>query len=104
MSEHYVEAHVTLDPVSDPDDLVRLDRITELCGFRRAKLTMDNGRPWGEDTFLTWRGDSLETAERRIKDLVTRLQENSVWAPWVRRYKVEMTLVDSRELDKWGLL
>lgn len=96
MSEHYVEVHVNVDPES----LENVDLDGFMCGFRRGKLLMDKGGR-APDAFFTWRGYSTSDAEAATCTFVSLLQSRDVK---VLRYKMEMTLVDLRESDRWSLL
>lgn len=101
----YYEAHVTIEPVFD----ARLDDardIAESYSFRLADLLMkkreaDTEERSKHDTFMTGHGKQFEDIERRMIGLIHALQRGGfkVW-----RYKIEDTILDSRIVDKLGLL
>lgn len=101
----YYEAHVTVDPVFE-DRLSRLKETCRTCGFRVADLIMRKG-PNGpdekanEDSFATARSDEWEDIRERTMTLVKFLKFNRFT---VRRYKIELAIVDSKLHDQWTLL
>jgi len=88
-SKLYYECHVTVEPL--PKE--RLAPIADRHGFRIAELLMRNGKPHGDDSFMTTRGKEYEDIERRMYAGVGELIESGVK---VFRYKIEDTLLDVR--------
>lgn len=99
-SRHYYEAHITVEPVYE-EDLERFKTICRDYKFSVAALLMKKRKEDTEersknDSFATGRGISYADIERRMLDLVARLQKEG-FAVW--RYKIESTLLDSRYDD-----
>ncbi len=94
-TELYFEAHVTIDPV--PPYL--LDRLKVVAGehdFRVADLLMvKTGEPSKADQFMTARHEDYKCISDMTRWLVEELKANGFR---VRRYKIENTLVDVREV------
>lgn len=101
----YLEAHVTIEPVFDE----RREKAAEIAasfGFRLADLLMKKEREATEqrsdkDTFMTGHSQSKSDINSRTIRLVATLTAEGfkVW-----RYKIEDTLVDSRNADTWRLI
>lgn len=97
---NYYEAHVTIEPVFED----RLDSFKEICkcfGFHVAILLLkkrkeDLPERSAEDSFCTGRSYSYQDIEYRMLSLIKILGESGfkVW-----RYKIEITLIDSRYDD-----
>jgi hypothetical protein len=101
MKSHYYEAHVTTDPVPDVEGF---KRIVNGCGFVPAKLLMQKGKtvePSDLDMFCTARSSNLGAIIDMTHDVVLALQSNGFK---VRRYKIESTLIDSRDTDELHVL
>lgn len=101
----YYEAHVTIDPVFD-DRRAVAQQIAEKHRFRLAKLIMrkreaDAEQPSQDDTFMTGHGVELNDITARTRKVVEALQRLGFR---VRRYKIEDTIMDSRNVDVLGLL
>lgn len=101
----YYESHVTIEPVFD-DERERAHVIASRHGFKLAKLlmqkrTVDTPERSKHDTFMTSHGTDSEDIIKRTQDVVIELIANGfrVW-----RYKVEDTLLDSRNEDELKLL
>lgn len=104
-ARHYYEAHITIDPVFDTRRELA-GAIAAVQGYRLAELIMrkqeaDVEHPAQDDTFLTSRSGDLEDLRKRTIKCVIVLQLNDFT---VRRYKIEDTLLDSRESDEFGIL
>jgi len=104
-SKLYYEAHVTIDPVFD-ERREHASAIAMTYGFRLAKLIMRKQeataeQPAKDDTFMTGHGVELSMITRRLVKLVEHLKERGFV---VRRYKIEDTIMDSRQADELGLL
>lgn len=95
----YYEAHVTIDPVPE-DKRLAVQTLADPFGCKLAKLLMQKGQPSNLDTFMTCHGKDLGQMESRVAGLVRRLQAVGLN---VRRYKIEDTLMDSRNEDELGL-
>lgn len=101
----YYESHITIEPVFDE----RLEQFKEICkpfSFQAASLLMkkraqDTPERSQYDTFATGHGQDLDDIYARTRYLVIKLQTEGyqVW-----RYKVEDTLMDSRNEDVLELL
>lgn len=97
---HYFEAHVTLEPTS------RLEELKQLVsgyGFRVADLYYDKGGqllPAEIDHFTSSRGKSVDELCERTKELVVALLTNDFY---VKRYKIEDVVIDSRHEDSFNL-
>ena len=91
-TEHYFEAHITIDPVEADDLEVRV--IAGSLGFRIAELLMKKTLdPSKLDTFMTAKSKHFTDIDSRTKRAVSLLQSNGYN---VRRYKIENILVDER--------
>lgn len=101
----YYEAHVTIDPVFD--DLRDVAEFYALKNrFNLAKLIMVKSMPGidklsQKDTFMTARGTNLHEISHRTIALVNDLKAAGFR---IRRYKIEDTIIDSREKDELELL
>ncbi|SRR6266849_3503544 len=104
-TEYYFECHVTINPVYRN----RLDYFKEICkkyNFRVAELLM---KKRSEDTPILSQYDSFCTGRSinymelfdNMVDLITELKQNNFK---VLRYKIENTLLDSRQNDFHELL
>ncbi len=92
---HYYECHITIAPT---EDHAAVENIGKNYGFRMAKLLMEkDGRlaPHNKDMFFSARSKSLLDIKTRMLDFLEMLQ-NYCEIP-VYRYKIESTLIDSRE-------
>lgn len=91
-TEHYFEAHVTIDPVFDDE----LDAVKFLAGgyeFRVADLLKRNSQPSEKDTFASARSNDFHRLNAQTVQFVQTLKE---YGFGVRRYKIENILVDVR--------
>ena len=94
----YFEAHITIDPV-DEEKRAALQELIDVpeCRFKLAKLVMDKeGTPSKLDTFCTGHSRSLSDIKSRVVNTVQTLKANGYY---VRRWKIEDTLFDSRSGD-----
>lgn len=104
-SNMYYESHVTIDPVPE-SRLEAAEALAGQFGFRLAKLLMQK-RPEDTpersmyDTFMTAQNTSYADIRRNTISLGLRLNAAGFK---VRRYKIEDTLLDSRERDVFALL
>jgi hypothetical protein len=103
--ELYLEAHVTIEPVFG-EDREFAAWIAANHGFKLAHLLMQKERKAtaersDRDTFMTGHSKFCDDITERTKALVMDLQNNGfkVW-----RYKIENTMLDSRNVDVWGLV
>lgn len=101
----YLEAHVTIEPVFDERRELAAD-IAKRFNFKLADLLMkkraeDTEERSAKDTFMTGHSKSKADIATRTMGLVRTLQASGfkVW-----RYKVEDTLLDSRNADEWNLI
>lgn len=101
----YYESHITIEPVFDERRELAASLAKEF-NFKLADLLMKKRSEETEvrsdkDTFMTGHSKSKIDIETRTKNLVIRLQKNGfkVW-----RYKIEDTLLDSRNQDVWNLI
>lgn len=101
----YLEAHVTIEPVFG-ERLELAGEIAKAHKFRLADLLMQKEREAtpersDKDTFMTGHSRYLSDILVRTRGLVQSLQHHgfTVW-----RYKVEDTVLDSRNEDIWGWL
>lgn len=99
------ECHVTIEPVLDEVQLDQLRAIAKQHRFRVAELLMvkrpnDTPERSKYDTFMTMNTDSRDDVFKYCKALVEHLKTTNfkVW-----RYKIEQTLVDTRDSDKLGV-
>lgn len=100
----YYEAHVTIDPVFD-ERRVHAQAIATTYAFKLAKLIMrkkstDPEQESQDDTFMTGHSQDFDNIRMRMEALIKHLQERGFF---VRRYKIEDTLMDSRTEDVLGL-
>lgn len=96
----YYESHVTIDPVND-FHRAELQKKVEAYGFRVAKLLMQKGVPFDEDMFMTARSADEDDITVRTIGVVRALRAADYK---VRRYKIELTVVDSKIKDTLELL
>lgn len=101
----YYESHVTIEPVFD-EKRERAAILAQQYGFKLAKLLMqkrelDTPERSNLDTFMTSHSKNLEDILKRTSELVIALKAAGykVW-----RYKIEDTMLDSRNADELGLL
>lgn len=104
-AKYYFECHITIEPVYDE----RLELATEIAKkhkFIIAELLMRKRKEDTEsrsknDTFMTGRHSNYEILEDRMKSCIYYLQLNGfkVW-----RYKIEDTIIDSKQQDTLGLI
>lgn len=104
-SDLYYECHVTIDPVFD-DQREQLAQIVKTWGFKLAELAMkkSKGDSWEEskkDTFFTAHSKSYSDLQQRMVNCIRTVQEAGFA---VRRYKIEDTIIDSRNDDILGLI
>jgi len=104
--ELYLEAHITIAPVTDPVVREYLSNLAKAFKFKLAHLVMikDKGpdKPSERDTFMTGHSKNIDDLAARSKGLVTILRECDfkVW-----RYKIESCVIDSRNQgDIWNVL
>lgn len=90
----YFEAHITLDPVLEPERLQFLKDIAAKWDFRIADLIMVKGEPNLKDAFCSARSRSWYGIKSMTKHMAKELKQNGFK---VRRYKIENTLIDSRQ-------
>jgi hypothetical protein len=103
--KYYLESHITIEPVFDADRDVA-DALGAKYQFKLAHLLMQKERKAtaarsDRDTFMTGHSKSRKDIIERTKNCVRDLQQAGfkVW-----RYKIEDTLIDSRNEDVFGLL
>ena len=103
--KYYLESHITIEPVFDAQR-DKASNIARGYGFKLAHLLMQKERTAtaersDRDTFMTGHSRSKEDIIQRTKQLVAALQREGfkVW-----RYKIEDTLIDSRNEDVWGVI
>jgi hypothetical protein len=94
----YYECHVTVDPVGDEAEALRLQIIAKNHDFRVAKLLMSKAGVMTVstlDAFLTGRAGPREfnSLLNRMTSLCKELQQNG---HNVRRYKIEAATLDSK--------
>jgi hypothetical protein len=101
----YLEAHITIEPVFD-DERERAAAIGRAHGFKLAHLLMQRERRStaqrsNRDTFMTGHSKFCDDIQNRTRACVLALKVAgfSVW-----RYKIENTVLDSRDSDTWGLI
>lgn len=101
----YYEAHITIEPVFDS----RRDFVEALAkdfGFKLAELLMqkrknDSVERSKNDTFMTGHSKNYQDLQNRLINAVNALQ---IYGYKVWRYKIEDTLLDSRDKDELNLL
>lgn len=94
---HYYEAHVTIKPLKYPQDYVDLESLCRKNAFRPAKLLMQKDGRLEEndkDMFCSARSQERQDILDRTLAFVQDLMD---FGFAVYRYKIESTLVDSRE-------
>lgn len=103
--ELYLEAHITIEPVFD-EERVGAENIAHRHGFKLAHLLMQRDRKEtaarsSRDTFMTGHSKLCDDIQNRTKACVEDLIHNGykVW-----RYKIENTMLDSRNKDVWELV
>lgn len=96
----YYESHVTIDPL-DAATRAEVESHCKAHGFRLAKLYMEKNKPHTTDAFMTTRSQTYAD----IRDRTARFVR-SLWSVGItiRRYKIELTLDDSKIKDNLGLL
>ncbi len=96
----YFESHVTIEPVEG----VRLKLFQEICKewkFRVADLLLqDKLTPSKKDMFATGSHFDMQILSFRMASLLQSLAINKFV---IYRYKIEMTLVDSKFKDEFGV-
>lgn len=102
---NYYECHVTIEPVYE-DNRAIIERLAKQHKFSLAELMMQkrqNDTPERSkyDTFCTGRSYDIQDLSRRMEALVLDLRS---WGFTVWRYKIELTVLDSRYGDTFGLL
>lgn len=93
----YYECHITVEPLYEA---TRQAEFAETCadfGFRPAKLLMQKGNTLEtshRDAFATTRGSDYDDVRSRMERCIIAIRSKgiSVW-----RYKIEDTLLDSRD-------
>lgn len=103
--KYYLESHITIEPVFD-ERREAAALLAKPYNFKLAHLLMQKEREAtaersDRDTFMTGHSKSRRDIIERTKQLVMVLKANGfkVW-----RYKIEDTLIDSRNEDVFGLL
>lgn len=99
----YYESHVTIDPPTRGQERV-VQALSKEQGFRLAKLFMRKAaqeEKHQDDAFMTAHSMELDDIRTRTANLVRSLQ---MFGIKVRRYKIEDTVLDSRNFDELGLL
>src|SRR5229473_8593014 len=105
ITDYYFEFHITINPVYG----IELYNFREICkkyNFRVAELLM---KKRSEDTPILSQYDSFCTGRNVVyqklfddmMDLIVELKQNNYK---VLRYKIENTILDSRQNDLYGLL
>lgn len=101
----YLEAHITIEPVFDTER-ERAAEIGKAYGFKLAHLLMQRERKEtaersSRDTFMTGHSKFCDDIQIRTKECVLALKASGfkVW-----RYKIENTVLDSRNADVWNLV
>jgi hypothetical protein len=102
---NYYECHVTIEPVFD-DRRTAAGSIAKMHHFALAELNMqkrsqDTSERSKDDTFMTGRSYDLVDLSDRMTDLIRHLKHEGfkVW-----RYKIELTILDSRYDDGFDAL
>lgn len=91
-TNYYFEAHITIDPVLDENELERLKSLVSASGFRVAKLFMQKSLSKSNlDSFMTAKNKEYDAILDSTIKTVARLKENGYG---VRRYKIENILLD----------
>lgn len=97
----YFEIHITIAP--DFDRLDEAKNLAKCCGFHMGDLLLmkkDDERSH-KDMFFTARSTTFACAKEVTEVFCGLLRKNGFN---VLRYKIEDTVLDSRILDKFGLL
>lgn len=97
-TKNYYESHVTIEPVGV---IAEVDSKCSAYGFRMAKLFMEKDKPNELDAFMTTRSFEFGDIQIRTVGLVKSLQSVGIV---VKRYKIELTLIDSKLKDELELL
>lgn len=98
----YYESHVTIDPETEDHRVGLLHSICEDWGFRVAELYMKKGatlEPSDVDMFMTGRNVGCLRMHNKMFKLLQALRKHDFK---IRRYKIELAVLDSREDDPWG--
>jgi hypothetical protein len=102
---YYLEAHITIEPIFGAQHAAA-EIIARECGFKLAHLLMQKDREAtaersNRDTFMTGHSKSKKDIIERTQRCIRHLQQAGfkVW-----RYKIEDTLIDSRNADEFNLL
>lgn len=105
LKANYYECHVTIAPILDAER-IEVSDVAKLHHFSLAELHMqkrsvDTPTRSKYDDFLTGRSYDLVDISDRMADLIRHLKHRgyTVW-----RYKIELTIIDSRYDDGLGLL
>lgn len=93
----YYECHITIDPVTGALERTVAD-FAKIFEFRLAEFEMT--KPNTVDSFLTARSKDAPQLRRDMIALIYLLRRASVQ---VRRYKIELALVDSNFSNVYGL-
>lgn len=101
----YLEAHITIEPVFD-DERERAGAIGKAHGFKLAHLLMqrergDTPERSSRDTFMTGHSKFCDEIQARTRACVEALR-GAGFKVW--RYKIENTVLDSRNEDVWALV
>lgn len=103
MDSLYYECHITTDP-----EFTKLSKILEIARiyhFKMADLLMVKNDGSEEqhvkDMFFTTRTNTYKQAEDRVKEFCRIMRVMKVG---VRRYKIEDTLLDSKQGDPLNLI
>ena len=105
LSDLYYECHVTINPVFG-DKRDKLSTLIKPYKFKLAKLAMKKTEKgtWEEsqlDTFFTAHSKHYSDIQQRMVDCIRVVQEQGFV---IRRYKIENTIVDSRDNDILNLI
>lgn len=92
----YFEAHVTVGSMSQ--DMAEV--IEGRFGWKNSEVTFDSD-PDEIGKFCTFRHTDINLVQHKIEKLVEYLKGHDIV---VRRYKVELAVVDSNKQDVWKLL
>lgn len=95
------ECHITIDPVLDDAKFGELEWTCHLSKFRVARLIKVTGEESKRDQFMTGHGVTQDELSVRAIELIKRLQKEGYT---IKRYKIELIVVDSRTGDQWNLL
>lgn len=105
MTQLYLEAHLTLEPIKDHERAI-VEEIARRHQFRLARLVMlkDAGpdQPSRRDSFMTAHGKQIDELAERAHACCRALRDAG-FRLW--RYKIESCAIDSRQTgDQWGVL